>query len=435
MAAKRETTKSDAVLRGSARPRALAGIAMFLCASMLAGCAAFVSHDEYGTYRRARLGTDERDRLLAMQEYVSNHPDGQWIAEVQSMRAEREDDLWVRSAATREGLEWYLQVYPDGRYVDQARPRLAALQHVANTAEDQAQAERELRERQAAEAAEARRTWVTRAVQYWTRTMVGLNGYGRPLGRIARANADFAQAFGREPAPVCVRNQYCIKHYGQLYHIPIPGATRVDRHIDVYLRLVMDAGRVERAEILMPDKGFSRWFEMENRELIMDEDPTQRFEAINWALERIQPIIEEVARGAQQVDLIPDPIPPLQVQGDDGDTEAAPIAPDEAPAEPTTPPPADPPPADAAGEDAAGEDAAGDEFNALLNQAAGGDETEPAPEPDEGQAALEVETETLVVPIGLIAYRYRNLRITVLAAGAEDYGEAYDGIIIERVRD
>jgi len=411
--------------------------AVLLSASLLASCAAFASHDEYGAYRRARLATDERDRLIAMQEYAEHHPDGQWIAEIQGMRAAREDELWVRSASTREGLEWYLQVYPDGQYVAQARPRLAALQHVANTAADQAQAQRDLRERQAAEAAEARRTWVTRAVQYWTRTMVGLNGYGRSLGRIARSNPDFAQAFGREPAPVCAHNEYCIKHYGQLYHIPIPGATRVDNHIDVYLRISMDGGRVERAEILMPDKGFSRWYEMENRTLVTDEDPTQRFEAINWALERIQPIIVEVARGARQVDLIPDPVQPLQVHQEGQDTDTAPIAPDEAPTEAEAPPAEEPPaetPVETPAEEAPEGSDEPDEFDALLSQASGADaegETETEPE----AAAVEAETETLVLPIGLIAYEYRGLRITVLAAGAEDYGQAHDGIIIERIRD
>ena len=115
------------------RRRIISGI--LAGAFALAGCSIFASHDEYGRYRRVQRAGEERERLIALQQYAEHHPNGQWIAEVQQARGEREDELWARSAATREGLEWYLQVYPDGRYVDQARPRLAALQHVENTAE------------------------------------------------------------------------------------------------------------------------------------------------------------------------------------------------------------------------------------------------------------------------------------------------------------
>ncbi|MCB9591530.1 MAG: hypothetical protein H6719_02250 [Sandaracinaceae bacterium] len=399
-------------------------VSFFVSVGLLTGCSVFASHDEYGAYRRVRLAHDERDRLIAAQQYVEHNPTGTWIAEVQQIRADHEEELWARSSSTREGLEWYLQVYPDGRYIDLARPRLEGFQHVEDTAAQQAAAERELRERQRQEAAEARRTWVTRAVQYWTRTMVGLTGYGRSLRRIAGSNPDFAQAFGRPPEPVCAQDEYCVKHYGQLYHIPIPGSTRIDRRVDVYLRLTMDHGNLERAEIILPDKGFSRWFEMEHAQVVTDEDPQQRFEAINWALERIQPVILEVAQGAQQVDVIPDPVLPLQVHQHAGDSDAAPTAPDEEPdAQPAQPQPQTPP---------QGDGQQPNEFDQLLNEAAGADATNPPPPTETTPQDTEVE---LVLPIGLIAYRFRNLQITVLAAGDEDYGEAFDGVIIERVRD
>ncbi len=405
------------------RPHGRVVTTILISASVLAGCAAFASHDEYGAYRRVRMAHEERDRLIALQQYAEHYPNGTWAVEVQAARSEREEELWARSANTREGLEWYLQVYPDGRYVDQARPRLAAFEHVENTAEQQAQAERELRDRQRQEAAEARRTWVTRAVQYWTRTMVGLNGYGQSLRRIAGANADFAQAFGRAPEPVCVQNQYCIKHYGQTYHIPVPGSTRIDNRIDVYLRLTMDGGRLERAEILLPNKGFSRWFEQEHSQVVTDEDPQQRFEAINWALERIQPVIMEVARGAQQIDIVPDPVQPLQIHQEGADTDDAPPPPD-ADVTDAPPPTPDQPPANGG--------QAPSEFDRLMNEAAGAEGTQPAETTPTEQAPEAVER---VLPIGLIAFRYRDLQITVLAAGDQDYGEAYDGVIIERVRD
>lgn len=390
----------------SMRRRAVTGI--LLAAATLAGCASFASHEEYGRYRAVRLATDERDRMIAMQQYVEHHSDGIWAVEIQAQRGEREEEVWARSAASREGLEWYLQVYPEGRYVDQARPRLDALQHVQNTAEQQAAAERELHAQQREQAAEERRVWVTRAVQFWTRTLVGLNGFGSPIGTIARSNPEFARAFGQAPEPTCTPS-YCIKHYGQLYHIPVPGSTRIDRSIDVYLRLVLTNGRVRRAEILLPNSGFSRWYEMENREVITDEDPQQRYTAINWALERIQPVILEVARNAQQIDIVPDPVGRLEVQS--SAQESAPPPPDEA-----APPPSDNPaqprtPAEQGS------------LDALLDEAGGAEQQQ--------QQQQRVETETTVFPIHLVAYLYNNLRVSVFAAGEGDYGEAYDGVVIE----
>jgi hypothetical protein len=42
---------------------------------------------------------------------------------------------------------------------------------------------------------------------------------------------------------------------------------------------------------------------------------------------------------------------------------------------------------------------------------------------------------SLVLPMGLRALQRGSVRIVVFAAGDEDYGEAYDGFYIERVRD
>jgi PAS domain-containing protein len=381
-----------------------------MAAATLAGCASFATHEEYGRYRAVRLAADERERMVAMQQYVEHHSDGIWATEIQAQRGEREEELWTRSAASREGLEWYLQVYPDGRYVDQARPRLDALRHVENTAEQQAAAERELRDQQRDAAAAERRVWVTRAVQFWTRTLVGLDGFGNTIGRIARGNPEFARAFGQTPEPTCTP-AYCIKHYGQLYHIPVPGSTRIDRSIDVYLRLVLTNGRVRRAEILLPNSGFSRWYEMENGEVVTDEDPQQRYTAINWALERIQPVILEVAQGAQQIDLVPEPVERLEVQT--SAQEAAPPPPDEA-----APPPSDRP-ADPAVPSEQGS------LDALLDEAAG------AEQPQQPQQPQRAETEETVFPIHLVAYLFNNLRVSVFAAGEGDYGEGYDGVVIE----
>ncbi len=405
-------------------------LALGLLASItlaLTGCATVATHEEYGRYRAVRLAGTDRDRMIAMQEYIEAHPDGYWSQEIGAERDEREETVWNQSNTTREGLEWYLQLYPSGQFVEQARPRLAALQQVQSTEDEQAQRQRELDAQRRADAAEQRRTWVTRAVQYWTRTMLELRNFGSSMGRIARSNEDFSRAFGQQPEPVCTP-AYCIKHYGQLYHIPVPGATRIDRHIDVYLRLVLDRGRLRRAEILLPNKGFSRWYEMENQTVVTDEDPEQRTTAINWALDRIQPIIQAVAPNAEQFDLVPEPVSPLELQGDTQDSEAAPAAPDEA-----APPTPGDNPADF-GTPPAGGDTGGDpnSLDSLLDAAGGGEEEgdpQPTPPPQEVQPAVNI-----VMPIALFAYRIGGLRVIAFGAGEEDYEQGYDGIIIERAQ-
>ncbi|HJL18876.1 MAG TPA: hypothetical protein RMH99_24650 [Sandaracinaceae bacterium LLY-WYZ-13_1] len=412
--------------------RTIRSSALLALVLTLAGCATIATHEEYDDYRAVRTADEERDRLIAMQQYVEKHPDGYWAEAIQEERRSREDAIWARSSDTREGLEWYLRVYPDGQYVEQARPRLAALQTVSSRRQEEAQRQQELEAERRREAAERRRTWVTRAVQFWVGNLLSIRNYGSPIQRVARANEEFSEAFGQPPQPTCTPD-YCIKHYGQLYHIPVPGATRLDRHIDVYLRLKMVRGRVERAELLLPNKGFSRWYEMENQVVVTDEDPQQRMQAINWALERIQPVIEQVASGAEQIDFVPEPIEPLQVEGGD-DTETAPMAPGdepseaeeaEEPAQPEQPEPADD----------AGEGDGGDGLDELLREAAGTPEEQQQQTQPEPQPQPEAEPETLVLPISLMAFRHRNLRVVVFAAGDEDYEHGYDGIFLERIRD
>ena len=277
----------------------------------------------------------------------------------------------------------------------------------------------------AAAAAEARRQWVTRATQFWARTVLGIRNFGSPISQVARGNPEFAQAFGQAPEPLCTPTM-CIKHYHGHYAIPVPGATRIERQMHMFLRIHLDRGRVQRIEVLLPNKGFSRWYELEERALITDEDPTQRQAAIEWALGRLEPIIAEVWAGARPIDVIPEPIAPISQSdqaasehGEEGETPAA------------TPPPAasETPPASEGG--GAPEEGSIDQ---LLEQAAGGGfgggESTETTTPEETVAA-----ETLVLPFGLRAMQRGNVRVVVFAAGDEDYGEAYDGFYVEIARD
>lgn len=397
----------------------------------LAGCAVLASKAEYADYREVRMAEEQNAKLLAMQQYVSAHPEGIWSEELQARRIELEPEVWQASHSTREGLEFYLQAYPDGPHAAEARPRLAALQTVAGRRENEAEQAAEVQRQQREELAERRRTWLTRASQFWTRTMVGISNWGSPIAQVAERNPAFNRAFGQDPRPRCSRTE-CIKFYQAHYAIPVPGSTRIDRQVELMLRLKLDGGNVERAELLLPNKGFSRWYEQENRTIVVDEDPEQRQQAIEWALQRILPALREVAPNAQNVDVVPEPIDPPTVRAPNQPDPGAARAPGDAPVEDEEEeePQAEQP--EAQPQPQQGQQGGG-ELDDLLQRAAGPveepeeaapAETEPAPEP-----------ESMVLPIALQGFRAGNVRIVIFAAASEDYGAAYDGLFIEHLED
>lgn len=411
-------------MRSSRLGLALSSLLLVGSALSIAGCATIATHEEYRAYRTLRGTHEERARLEALASYAERFPNGHWIAEVNGERTLHEEEVWAGNNASADGLRFYLAVYPFGTYVEQAQQRLAALSSVGERREDEQERVEAASAEAAAAAAEARRQWVTRATQFWARTVLGIRNFGSPISQVARGNPEFAQAFGQAPEPLCTPTM-CIKHYHGHYAIPVPGATRIERQMHVFLRIHLDRGRVQRIEVLMPNKGFSRWYELEERALITDEDPTQRQAAIEWALGRLEPIIAEVWAGARPIDVIPEPIAPIS-QSDQAASEHGEVG----DAEEATPAPAaeTPPPAEGGGAPEEGS------IDQLLEQAAGGGfgggESTESTTPDETVAA-----ETLVLPFGLRAMQRGNVRVVVFAAGEEDYGEAYDGFYVEIAQD
>lgn len=405
------------------------------------GCAVFASKADYADYRAVRTASDERAKLLAMARYASEHPDGRWIGEISTARAAAEDATYAANSSTRDGLEFYLAAYPNGRYTAQARPRLAALATVAERRESERERVERLTAERRAQQEERRRTWVSRAAGYWVRTLLGIQNWGSPIADVARGNPAFSRAFGENPRPQCTRTD-CVKFYQNQYAIPVPGATRIDRTIQLALRLRLEEGRVERAELLLPNKGFSRWYEMENRTVVVDEDPDQRAMAMAFALERIAPAVVESLRGAQQVESVSlDTLLPLTQGaaqqstgtstpgsgGADGDDEAVAAAPTEPEATATAPtattPTGAPPPT-------------GPDVDALLARAAGVDTATPAtpaatPEP----ATAAPPPAPSLAPVVVRAWQTAGLRVVVFRAADDDYEPAIDGIVIERIRE
>lgn len=406
------------------------------------GCALIATKSEYADYRAVRVAESDRDRLVAMQAYVENNPRGYWYEEFASERSSREAEIFESGKTTREGLEFYLAAYPQGAYVEQARPRLAALQAVQGRRENEADRAREAQANRRQQREEQRRTWVTRAIGYWTRTMLGVQNWGSPIADLARGNPAFSRAFGENPRPRCTATE-CDKFYQNAYAIPVPGATRIDRTIQIVLRLRMEAGNVERAELLLPSHGFSRWYEMENRVAVTDEDPTQREQVIAWVLERLVPVVTTGLTGAQPLEGITlSPIEELAftpegtrtgtstpgsggaADEEDDDDEAPQTTPPAATSTATAPAATATPTTTDATVDQLLATATGTSVQTPVAEAPAAVATEPAVEAPPAPVA----------PALARAFTNGNLRVVIFSASEEDYGTAHDGIYIERIR-
>jgi hypothetical protein len=267
----------------------------------LAGCTAFAGKADYADYRVVRMAHDERQRLLAMQRYVQRHPDGWFYQELQTERAGRESAVFESGKSDRRGLEFYLEAYPDGRFAGQARSRLQAMKQVERKRARESNRAKSFRAERRRQEAGLRRTWIRRFSEWWISALLAIEEWGAPLPEVARANAGFSRAFGSQPRPRCSPDE-CVKSYRNLFAVPIPGGTRVEREVRLHLRLKMREGKLERAELLLPNRGFSRWYELENRSLIVDEDSEDRVRAVEWAFDTLKGLLPGADGGVEPMD-------------------------------------------------------------------------------------------------------------------------------------
>jgi hypothetical protein len=442
----------------------------------LSGCAAFVSKSDYADYRAVHMERRDDVRLRAMQRYVARHPDGRWYGEVQREREQRDREVFEAGRSHRAGLELYLDAFPDGAFAGQARSRLSAIEVIEQRKREELQRAQRLADERRVRDEELRRTWVTRFFGYWIETLVELQGWGSPIADVARGNAEFSRAFGRPPRPRCTADE-CVKYYESAYAVPVPGGTRLERAMRLVLRLRMEAGRLTRAELLLPGLGFSRWHELEQRRPVVDGDPEARAQAVAWALTRVQPLLDKLVPGHQAIEgyalsespaltfaptgeltdtTAEDPgAPANRIQGGAGDQAATPkveelvkpTAPEPAPDLEMAPlqvgkdgraAPAQPGPQPGAPGPAAAPAAGGAPAELVLeplavpraNGAAAG-----ASAPTPGQAAPPSTSATTAAsppPPTVRAYRAGDLRIVVFAAGAGD-SAGLDGVRVERI--
>jgi hypothetical protein len=426
-----------------------------LAAGALGACAAFQDKAEYGAYRTYRLTEAERPRLLAAQRYVSTYPDGEWVDVVQAERTERETAVYQQVAAKTDrgeriqGLEFYLAAYPEGRYAGVAEQRLSADRIAEQEERERIAAAEEEVERQREEALERRRTWVTRATQFWGETLLTLENWGSPIAAVARRNERFSENFGNSPRPRCSR-QECVKFYELPYGIRVPGGTRIERAMNVTLRLRFEEGKLEATEVLYPNKGFSRWYENEDEdrdEQIIDEDPASRQKAVDWALERIMPLIEQFAANAQPMEQASlDVIDPLTVDAPE-EAEAIAGVSDEPEPEPEPEPEAEEE-GGALTQEQLRELCAGDQSALTEEQrteclllSAAGEEQEGDILPgrldgdeDDEEDVEEPEEPQFYPPEVIRAVRTADLEVLVFIAPIQAQGEAaYDGFVIRHV--
>lgn len=267
-------------------------LASLLMATFLSSCAVFASKSDYADYREIRLAKDDQQRLLEMQQYTENHPDGNWYTEIQTERQEREAEVYETYKTDRAGLEFFVRAYPDGMYYPHARARLNAVSKVEERQlQDHKRAER-LETKRFTKSLERQRTWPQRFLKFWIQNLLWIRNWGSSVPQVAEANREFSKAFGRVPRPICSLRE-CAKAYFVNYAIPVPGRTRIERNLRVILRLNLQNGMLRGAELLMPGRGFSRWYELANQRMVVDEDPTDRQQAIDWSVDQLMRILRK----------------------------------------------------------------------------------------------------------------------------------------------
>jgi len=278
------------------------------------GCATVAGRADYADYREVRLAEADDERRQAIAHYLAEHPDGKWAGDLRAEHQAAEREVYEANKSEVAGLRYYLRVYPDGTFADQAEARLAALEAVQSNREREAEVDREVERERREQTLEERRQWASNAISFWTRILLGVSEWGQPIGEVAAAHDDFDDAFRADPPPRCSESE-CIKYYELDFAVPVPGQTRIERQIRLVLRLRFAGENRElvRAEMLMPDRGFSRWYELANTEFLETADPAQRQHSIDWALERLIPWVRERAPQAQAVDVVPEPIDPPTV--------------------------------------------------------------------------------------------------------------------------
>ena len=411
------------------------------CWLVCVGCASFAAREDYADYRAVRLAEGDEARLLAMQHYAASHPDGRWSDEIDRERRARDPEVFEHGKDTRRGIELYLKAFPDGTFATQATARLEAIALIEQRAREDAQRAAQREREQRAREEDLRRTWVSRFVGHWIKTLLAVQGWGDNIEMVARSNPEFSHAFAQTPRPRCTRDE-CVKYYMSRFGVRVPGGTRLEREVRIVLRLALREGTLLHADLLMPSWGYSRWRELEQGELVVDANPDERAAAIAYARSRIEPLLASLPGTwvpEEGVSLEPVAAPAIGPSGELTDTTA------ETPASPSNRIQGTEEPDASEVFAAEGPEAEPDMVVAPLRVRRDGvhvkQQSEPAPEaapaaPDDGETMIignAAQFEQTGSPRQTIAFRNGQMRLVFFAAATTEGEPAFDGVRIEEV--
>lgn len=280
---------------GSACPRvaALAGVVfgLALLASAPLGCSLRATHGDYDAYRSYRLADDQSARALAGATYLERYPEGVYAEEVRAALGAEEERFYAVRASSAAGLRDYLRVYPTGRHAAAAHAELQALSR--RDAEDAAAVTRarEASEAAAAAALRAHRGFTRERLDLFLGVLLRVDTWGQPMEQVVQAHPELDRAFAADPRPVCDATR-CTKTLRVSFALPTDEGGVVERVSQVVVVLTLDDERLLGAEVWLPGFGFSRWYELETRTAVDDEDPEARRAATSWALAEIAPMLQ-----------------------------------------------------------------------------------------------------------------------------------------------
>ncbi|MDP3279283.1 MAG: hypothetical protein Q8Q09_29095 [Deltaproteobacteria bacterium] len=269
----------------------------------LHGCAGFASVDEFAAYRAVRYETNADERTRLGSEYVSQYPQGRFIAGVQGEVSAREETFWEERRSTVEGLQAYLDAYPSGTHRGEARARLdvyegerRALQTARETRERE---ERERLEQQRQAQNERQRTFMRETLLYWLRSTGAITGWGSELGEVARTNTEFAANFqNTPPVPVC-RGGRCRKSYQLDFFVPVPGRSAQPRRLQMLYDLNFSERRLNGFSFTFANTGLAVWYERETMTAVLADQPATRDTAMQWSLANLRGIVAMVFPNAR----------------------------------------------------------------------------------------------------------------------------------------
>jgi hypothetical protein len=306
---------------------------------LVSSCAVVASRDEFAAYRNFRYETNPDRRTTLGAEYLDRYRGGRFASEVQREISAREEEFWEERRSTLEGLQAYLQAFPAGTHVEEARARINVYEaERRRLAEERAAAEQAERERLAAERRaqnERQRLFARNTILYWLRQLGSIEGWGETLGTVAQRNPDFNAAFGGQPEPRC-RAGRCVKTYQVDFTVPVPGRTALSRQLTLNLALetiadpAQQGRRLRRAQLVMPRRGLSIWYECETQGQCDPSDPNQRAQSVRWAMDQLKGIVATAFPNARETppELVgPEPEPEGVEEEEGAQAAAQPVPP------------------------------------------------------------------------------------------------------------